>query len=82
VVCFVFRYLITFRIISEIDPSFQYVGQYQHDVDQNKLKEELTQQLFVASIGGNYQHSESKYLLSYVSGIEEKLAENIVQYRS
>ena len=67
----------------KIDPKAIGVGQYQHDVDQNKLKDELdlTVVKCVNSVGINI-NTASKHLLSYVSGIGEKLAENIVQYRT
>lgn len=67
----------------KIDPKAIGVGQYQHDVDQNKLKEELDATVIrcVNSVGINI-NTASRHLLSYVSGIGEKLAENIVQYRS
>jgi uncharacterized protein len=67
----------------KIDPKAIGVGQYQHDVDQTKLKEELDSTVVrcVNSVGINI-NTASKHLLSYVSGIGEKLAENIVQYRS
>ena len=67
----------------KIDPKAIGVGQYQHDVDQSKLKEELDLTVIrcVNSVGINI-NTASKHLLSYVSGIGEKLAENIVQYRT
>ena len=67
----------------KIDPKAIGVGQYQHDVDQTKLKEELDTTVIrcVNSVGINI-NTASKHLLSYVSGIGDKLAENIVQYRS
>ena len=67
----------------KIDPKAIGVGQYQHDVDQSKLKEELDTTVIrcVNSVGINI-NTASKHLLSYVSGIGEKIAENIVQYRS
>ena len=67
----------------KIDPKAIGVGQYQHDVDQNKLKEELDQTVIrcVNSVGINI-NTASKHLLSYVSGIGEKMAENIVLYRT
>ena len=67
----------------KIDPKAIGVGQYQHDVDQGKLKEELDNTVIrcVNSVGINI-NTASKHLLGYVSGIGEKLAENIVQYRS
>ena len=67
----------------KIDPKAIGVGQYQHDVDQGKLKEELDNTVIrcVNSVGINI-NTASKHLLGYVSGIGEKLAENIMQYRS
>ena len=67
----------------KIDPKSIGVGQYQHDVDQTKLKEELDNTVIrcVNSVGINI-NTASKSLLSYVSGIGEKMAENIVAYRS
>ena len=67
----------------KIDPKAIGVGQYQHDVDQTKLKEELDTTVVrcVNSVGINV-NTASKHLLSYVSGIGEKMAENIVNFRS
>jgi uncharacterized protein len=67
----------------KIDPKSIGVGQYQHDVDQNKLKEQLDTVVMscVNSVGINV-NTASKSLLSYVSGIGEKMAENIIAYRS
>lgn len=67
----------------KIDPKSIGVGQYQHDVDQTKLKEELDNTVIrcVNSVGINI-NTASKSLLSYVSGIGEKMAENIIAYRS
>ncbi|GGG57571.1 Tex family protein [Epilithonimonas arachidiradicis] len=67
----------------KIDPKSIGVGQYQHDVDQTKLKEELDNTVIrsVNSVGINL-NTASKSLLSYVSGIGEKMAENIVNYRT
>jgi protein Tex len=67
----------------KIDPKSIGVGQYQHDVDQNKLKEQLDTVVTscVNAVGINV-NTASKSLLSYVSGIGEKMAENIVAYRS
>ena len=67
----------------KIEPKSIGVGQYQHDVDQYKLKEELDSTVIkcVNSVGVNI-NTASKSLLSYVSGIGEKMAENIVNYRS
>ena len=66
----------------KIDAKSIGVGQYQHDVDQTKLKEELDNTVVrcVNSVGINI-NTASKSLLSYVSGIGEKTAENIVLYR-
>ncbi|MCA6421303.1 MAG: RNA-binding transcriptional accessory protein [Flavobacterium sp.] len=66
----------------KIDAKSIGVGQYQHDVDQTKLKEELDNTVIrcVNSVGVNI-NTASKSLLSYVSGIGEKMAENIVTYR-
>ncbi len=67
----------------KIDAKSIGVGQYQHDVDQSLLKEELdsTVAKCVNSVGVNL-NTASKSLLSYVSGIGEKMAENIVNFRS
>ncbi len=67
----------------KIDPKSIGVGQYQHDVDQTLLKNDLDQTVVrcVNSVGINL-NTASKSLLSYVSGIGEKMAENIVQYRA
>jgi len=67
----------------KIDPKSIGVGQYQHDVDQTQLKNELDSTVMkcVNSVGINL-NTASKSLLSYVSGIGEKMAENIVNYRS
>ncbi|WP_396165670.1 Tex family protein [Flavobacterium sp.] len=67
----------------KIDAKSIGVGQYQHDVDQTKLKEELDTVVVrcVNSVGINI-NTASKSLLSYVSGIGEKTAENIVLFRS
>lgn len=67
----------------KIDPKSIGVGQYQHDVDQNKLKEQLDSVVMscVNAVGINV-NTASKSLLSYVSGIGEKMAENIIAYRS
>lgn len=67
----------------KIDAKSIGVGQYQHDVDQTQLKNELDSTVMkcVNSIGINL-NTASKSLLSYVSGIGEKMAENIVNYRA
>ncbi len=67
----------------KIDPKSLGVGQYQHDVDQNLLKETLdnTVESCVNSVGVNL-NTASPYLLSYVAGIGPALATNIVDYRT
>lgn len=67
----------------KIDPKSIGVGQYQHDVDQTKLKNSLdvAVESCVNSIGVNI-NTASIPLLSYVSGIGPKLAENIVIFRT
>lgn len=67
----------------KIEPKSIGVGQYQHDVDQAKLKNELDRVVAscVNAVGVNL-NTASKSLLGYVSGIGVKLAENIVDYRS
>ena len=66
----------------KIDPKSIGVGQYQHDVNQPRLKERLDQTVMscVNSVGVNV-NTASKHLLSYVSGIGSSIAENIVSYR-
>ena len=66
----------------KIDAKSIGVGQYQHDVDQTKLKNELdlVVESCVNAVGVNI-NTASTSLLSYVSGIGPKLAENIVNYR-
>lgn len=67
----------------KIDPKSIGVGQYQHDVNQVRLKERLDQTVVscVNMVGVNL-NTASKHLLSYVSGIGPSLAENIVSYRN
>ncbi len=67
----------------KIDPKSIGVGQYQHDVDQTKLKQSLdmTVQSAVNLVGVDI-NTASKYLLTYVSGLGKQLAENIVNYRT
>ncbi|GLB52906.1 RNA-binding protein [Neptunitalea chrysea] len=67
----------------KIDPKSIGVGQYQHDVDQSKLKSELDTVVMscVNTVGVNV-NTASAPLLSYVSGIGTSLAENIVKYRT
>ena len=66
----------------KIDAKSIGVGQYQHDVDQTKLQSALDSVVVrcVNSVGINI-NTASKSLLSYVSGIGEKMAENIVAFR-
>lgn len=67
----------------KIDPKSIGVGQYQHDVNQVRLKERLDQTVesCVNAVGVNL-NTASRHLLSYVSGIGPSLAENIVKYRN
>ncbi len=66
----------------KIDPKSIGVGQYQHDVDQKRLKSSLDSvvELSVNSVGVNL-NTASKHLLTYISGLGPQLAENIVNYR-
>ncbi len=66
----------------KIDPKSIGVGQYQHDVDQGKLKKSLDQTVesCVNSVGVNL-NTASVHLLTYVSGLGPALAKNIVDYR-
>jgi uncharacterized protein len=67
----------------KIDPKSIGVGQYQHDVNQFRLKEKLDATVVscVNAVGVNL-NTASKHLLGYVSGIGTSLAENIIQYRN
>lgn len=67
----------------KIDPKSIGVGQYQHDVNQNKLKEELDRvvESCVNHVGVDL-NTASKHLLTYVSGLSATLAKNIVEYRA
>ena len=67
----------------KIDPKSIGVGQYQHDVDQGKLKRSLDQTVesCVNLVGVNL-NTASHHLLTYVSGLGPTLAKNIVAYRS
>lgn len=67
----------------KIDPKSIGVGQYQHDVDQMKLKQGLDDVVMscVNSVGVEI-NTASKELLSYVSGLSSSLAKNIVEYRN
>ena len=66
----------------KIDPKSIGVGQYQHDVDQTKLKNSLDQTVesCVNNVGVNL-NTASQHLLMYVSGLGPTLAKNIVDYR-
>jgi uncharacterized protein len=66
----------------KIDPKSIGVGQYQHDVDQAKLKQQLDQTVVscVNLVGVNL-NTASQHLLQYVSGLGPALAKNIVDYR-
>ena len=67
----------------KIDPKSIGVGQYQHDVDQTKLKEslDLTVESCVNLVGVNL-NTASSHLLTYISGLGPQLAQNIVNYRA
>ena len=67
----------------KIDPKSIGVGQYQHDVDQTKLKHSLDQTVesCVNLVGVNL-NTASQHLLTYVSGLGPALAQNIVDYRT
>ena len=66
----------------KIDPKSIGVGQYQHDVDQGKLKQKLDQTVesCVNAVGVDL-NTASQHLLTYVSGLGPQLAKNIVDYR-
>ena len=67
----------------KIDPKSIGVGQYQHDVDQTKLKKSLDQTVInsVNLVGVNL-NTASKHLLTYISGLGPQLAQNIINYRA
>ena len=67
----------------KIDPQSIGVGQYQHDVDQLKLKKSLDDVVMscVNAVGVEV-NTASKHLLTYVSGLGPQLAQNIIDYRS
>lgn len=67
----------------KIDPKSIGVGQYQHDVDQGKLKSSLDDVVMscVSNVGVEV-NTASKELLSYVSGLGSAMAKNIVEYRN
>lgn len=66
----------------KIDPKNIGVGQYQHDVEQTKLRHSLDQTVesCVNQVGVNL-NTASKHLLMYVSGLGSVLAQNIIEYR-
>jgi uncharacterized protein len=67
----------------KLDPKSIGVGQYQHDVDQNQLKQQLDSivESCVNIVGVNL-NTASKHLLTYVSGLGPQLAANIIKYRA
>lgn len=67
----------------KIDPKSIGVGQYQHDVDQSKLKKSLdgVVEFCVSSVGVNL-NTASQHLLTYVAGVGPNLAQNIIDYRT
>lgn len=67
----------------KIDPKAIGVGQYQHDVDQNQLKNSLDDVVMscVNAVGVEL-NTASKQLLTYVSGLGPSLAQNIIEYRN
>ena len=66
----------------KIDPKSIGVGQYQHDVDQSKLKHSLDQTVeSCVNLVGINLNTASQHLLTYVSGLGPVLAQNIVDYR-
>lgn len=67
----------------KIDPKSIGVGQYQHDVDQNKLQQSLDDTVMscVNAVGVEL-NTASKQVLAYVSGLGETLAQNIINYRN
>jgi uncharacterized protein len=67
----------------KIDPKSIGVGQYQHDVDQNKLQTSLDDTVISAvNAVGVELNTASKQILAYVSGLGPQLAQNIVEYRN
>lgn len=67
----------------KIDPKSIGVGQYQHDVDQNKLQKSLDDTVIscVNAVGVEL-NTASKQILSYISGLGPVLAQNIIEYRN
>lgn len=67
----------------KIDPKSIGVGQYQHDVDQNRLKGSLDQVVeSCVNLVGVELNTASQHLLTYVSGLGPQLAKNIVEFRA
>ena len=67
----------------KIDPKSIGVGQYQHDVDQNKLKASLDNVVsFAVNKVGVNVNTASKHLLQHVAGLGPKLAQNVVDHRN
>ncbi len=67
----------------KIDPKSIGVGQYQHDVDQTRLRDSLQRTVeSVVNFVGVDVNTASKHLLTYISGLGPTLAQNIVDYRS
>jgi len=67
----------------KIDPKSIGVGQYQHDVDQGKLKDGLDRVVeSCVNMVGVEVNTASKHLLTYVSGLGPQLAQNIIDYRT
>ena len=67
----------------KIDPKSIGVGQYQHDVDQTRLRDALAQTVeSVVNYVGVDVNTASPYLLTYISGLGSVLAQNIVRYRA
>lgn len=67
----------------KIDPKSIGVGQYQHDVDQTRLRDSLNQTVeSVVNYVGVDVNTASRHLLTYISGLGPVLAQNIVTYRS
>ncbi|TNK95789.1 RNA-binding protein, partial [Mycoplasmopsis pullorum] len=69
--------------IIKIDPKSIGIGQYQHDVNQKELGEELDFKIFkTINLVGVNLNSATKHILLHVSGINKKTAQNIVEYRN
>ncbi|MCC3160978.1 MAG: helix-hairpin-helix domain-containing protein [Mollicutes bacterium PWAP] len=68
--------------IIKMDPKSIGIGQYQHDVNQKELKQSLDFKIEKAiNLVGVNINTATKYILSHISGISKKVAENIVDYR-